>query len=32
KMVGRRRRFLDYLKKNDIERYRSIVSKLNLRK
>ena len=32
KMVGRRRRFLDYLKKNDIERYRAIVSKLNLRK
>lgn len=32
KMVGRRRRFLDYLKKNDIERYRAIVAKLNLRK
>ena len=32
KMVGRRRRFLDYLKKNDIERYRAIISKLNLRK
>ena len=32
KMVGRRRRFLDYLKKNDIGRYRAIVSKLNLRK
>ena len=31
-MVGRRRRFLAYLKKIDIERYRSIVSKLNLRK
>ena len=31
-MVGRRRLFLDYLKKIDIERYRAIVSKLNLRK
>ena len=31
-MVGRRRRFLAYLKKIDIERYRAIVSKLNLRK
>lgn len=32
KMVGRRRAFLDYLAKIDIERYRSIVKKLNLRK
>lgn len=31
-MVGRRRRMLDYLKANDIERYRAIVKKLKLRK
>ena len=32
KMVGVRRSFLNYLMKNDIERYRAIVSKLGLRK
>lgn len=32
KMVGRRRNLLAYLKKVDIERYRSIVKRLNLRK
>ncbi|MDT8308900.1 MAG: 30S ribosomal protein S15 [Bacteroidales bacterium] len=32
KMVGKRRRLLDYLKANDIERYRAIIKKLNLRK
>ena len=32
KMVGARRGLLDYLTKVDIERYRAIVSKLNLRK
>lgn len=32
KMIGRRRRMLDYLKSRDIERYRNIVSKLGLRK
>ena len=32
KMVGRRRAFLDYFAKIDIERYRAIVKKLNLRK
>ena len=32
KMVGKRRGLLDYLMKNDIDRYRAIVSKLNLRK
>lgn len=31
KMVGQRRRLLNYLKSLDIERYRSIVSKLGLR-
>ena len=32
KMVGKRRRLLDYLAKNDIERYRAIIAKLNIRK
>ncbi len=32
KLVGRRRRLLDYLKKADMARYRKIVSALSLRK
>lgn len=32
KMVGRRRRFLAYLRDTDINRYRELVSKLGLRK
>ena len=32
RLVGKRRRLLDYLKKNDITRYREIIKKLNLRK
>ena len=32
KMVGKRRRLLDYLKKRDIERYRAIIKALDLRK
>ena len=32
KMVGQRRGLLNYLKNNDIVRYRSILEKLNLRK
>lgn len=32
KMVGHRRGLLNYLRDNDIERYRSILEKLNLRK
>lgn len=32
KLVGKRRRLLDYLKDRDIQRYRDIISKLNLRK
>jgi small subunit ribosomal protein S15 len=32
KLVGQRRRLLDYLKKSDVERYRSIVAGLSLRK
>ena len=31
KLVGQRRRMLNYLKNNDIERYRAIVAKLGLR-
>lgn len=31
KMVGHRRRLLSYLYKTDIERYRSIISKLGIR-
>jgi small subunit ribosomal protein S15 len=32
KMVGQRRGLLNYLQEKDIERYRAIVEKLNLRK
>ncbi|CAI8220422.1 MAG: 30S ribosomal protein S15 [Flavobacteriaceae bacterium] len=32
KLVGKRRHLLDYLKSKDIERYRSIVKELGLRK
>ena len=32
KMVGRRRRLLNYIRRIDIERYRSIVQSLGLRK
>ena len=31
-MVGQRRRLLNYLSKRDIERYRSVVSRLGLRR
>ena len=31
-MVGRRRRLLDYLKKNSNERYESLIKKLGIRK
>jgi small subunit ribosomal protein S15 len=31
-MVGRRRRLLEYLKREDITRYRDIVAKLGLRR
>jgi small subunit ribosomal protein S15 len=31
-LVGRRRRMLDYVKKNDVERYRAIIAKLGLRR
>lgn len=32
KLVGKRRRLLDYLSKTDIERYRAIIKELNIRK
>ena len=32
KMVGKRRNLLAYLKDTDIERYRSLIARLNLRK
>jgi small subunit ribosomal protein S15 len=32
KMIGQRRNLLNYLQKNDIERYRAIIEKLNIRK
>ncbi|HSV87716.1 MAG TPA: 30S ribosomal protein S15 [Bacteroidales bacterium] len=31
-MVGKRRKLLDYLKRNEIERYRELIKSLNLRK
>ena len=31
-LVGRRRRFLDYLQRTDIEGYRALISSLGLRK
>lgn len=31
-LVGKRRALLDYLKRKDIERYRSLIKELNLRK
>jgi small subunit ribosomal protein S15 len=32
KLVGQRRRLLDYLRKNDNERYRSLIQRLGIRK
>ena len=31
-LVGRRRRMLDYLADNDVERYRALIAKLGLRR
>jgi len=31
-LVGRRRRLLDYLKKQDVERYRTTIERLSIRK
>jgi small subunit ribosomal protein S15 len=32
KMVGKRRRLLDYLKRKDVQRYREVIGRLGLRK
>jgi small subunit ribosomal protein S15 len=32
KMVGKRRRLLDYLQEKDIERYRKVIAELQIRK
>ncbi len=32
KLVGRRRRLLEYLKRHEVGRYRAVISKLGLRK
>jgi small subunit ribosomal protein S15 len=32
KLVGQRRRLLDYLKSTDVKRYQSLITKLNLRR
>ncbi len=32
KMIGKRRKLLDYLMAKDIERYRAIIAKLGIRK
>jgi small subunit ribosomal protein S15 len=31
-LVGQRRRLLDYVRKNDVERYRTIIAKMGLRR
>jgi small subunit ribosomal protein S15 len=32
KLIGRRRRLLDYVRNNDVERYRSIIGRLGIRR
>jgi small subunit ribosomal protein S15 len=32
KLIGRRRRLLDYVRANDVERYRELISRLGLRR
>ena len=32
KIIGRRRRLLDYVRRNDVERYRSIIGRLGIRR
>lgn len=32
KLIGRRRRLLDYVRKNNVERYREIIGRLGLRR
>lgn len=31
-LIGRRRRLLDYVRKNDVERYRDLIGRLGLRR
>jgi small subunit ribosomal protein S15 len=31
-MVGKRRRLLDYLRREDVDRYRALIAKLGLRR
>ena len=31
-LVGRRRRLLDYVRKNDVERYRALIDRLGIRR
>ena len=31
-LVGRRRRLLDYLRRNDVDRYRTLIAELGLRR
>ncbi|HMD45104.1 MAG TPA: 30S ribosomal protein S15 [Acidimicrobiales bacterium] len=32
KLIGHRRRLLDYVRKNDVERYRTIIGRLGIRR
>ncbi|HET9731634.1 MAG TPA: 30S ribosomal protein S15 [Acidimicrobiales bacterium] len=32
KLIGRRRRLLDYVRTNDVERYRSLIARLGIRR
>ncbi len=32
KLIGRRRRLLDYVRVNDVERYRNLIAKLGIRR
>jgi len=32
KLIGRRRRLLDYVRDNDVQRYRSLIAKLDIRR
>jgi small subunit ribosomal protein S15 len=32
KLIGQRRRLLDYVRENDVERYRSLISRLGIRR
>jgi small subunit ribosomal protein S15 len=32
KLIGQRRRLLDYVRENDVERYRSVISRLGIRR